>query len=830
MLFPKSRLLLIAVTALLVLVPRSESWGNESGCVRYGIRVASSKNFDGAMALADSFKVLGLKSFCRKVDIPGKGQWCRVFIGTYTEREQAFEVGRQLENRGTIREFIVQKISDCPEDGDGKPPVSPPLVQEEGEKGEAPSALDIAGTPVPADRKKDAPVAPSVVVAVKGRGAVFDKAQEVSGRSPLYRMAMAYFGSGRHQEALTHLEKIREQGDSSGVNLEFLLRRIADCHYFIGEEGSRPDFLKAITRYRNIIRDYPRSHGENETTLYRLAKSYEYSKLYYEALGEFENFSFQYPQSVYISEAIFMTAQMRYFTEQYAEATKKLKEYLSRFPGAEHEGVATFYLAECYLQVRQYDDAGAWYERTLREWSSLEKIPPPILMRVGEYYFQVGEYGRALEIFSLCVNLFPEEKDCKKALIMLAQALMKADRLPPSLKVLGVLLERYPESEEAQKGAILIADAGVEKPELKVPLYILSGMGHYREPIHTYDEMIDKTRDLDAREAFIYRKVHALAEEGRYQEAFACCDRLLAASPQGMYRDGAEKDLIRSSAHLVDDYYSKQDYLAVSELYFKTYENGLFENGGFDLLFKMGSSLGKIGLADSASGVFEKMLVRFSDHKERDKISLAAANADYQRGLYERAEDRLEDLCAVGVHVEEEVMEGASKLAGDIYCRRNQFSEAVSLYSKVPDVNRDASKLADIYKGYGDSLKEKGKYGSAVKMYQEALAQCPGGGVCPGPVFEESCLEIADCFYREGDYERANTMYEKGLNGTAESKDVWAVLNMCRGYLNMGDKLAAEKNFSALKEKSVDKFWKDVADYYLNNETWSEKYGEYIHR
>ena len=115
-------------------------------------------------------------------------------------------------------------------------------------------------------------------------------------------------------------------------------------------------------------------------------------------------------------------------------------------------------------------------------------------------------------------------------------------------------------------------------------------------------------------------------------------------------------------------------------------------------------------------------------------------------------------------------------------------------------------------------------------MYQDALEQCPGGVDCPGSIDEESYRELADCFYREGKYERANALYEKILNGTAEIKDVWPVLNMGRGCLNMGDRIAAEKHFAALKEKSADKFWKDVTDYYLNNEAWSTQYGKYIPR
>jgi len=72
-----------------------------------------------------------------------------------------------------------------------------------------------------------------------------------------------------------------------------------------------------------------------------------------------------------------------------------------------------------------------------------------------------------------------------------------------------------------------------------------------------------------------------------------------------------------------------------------------------------------------------------------------------------------------------------------------------------------------------------------------------------------------DCLYGKGKYRQAILMYEQSMKGIPEDKQsMWTIINIARGYANLGNKPMADKLFSSLKEGSGDEFRSRVADYY----------------
>jgi TolA-binding protein len=693
-------------------------------------------------------------------------------------------------------------------------------------------------------RKTDPPNTEEITPPHKSHNDKADPDLKAGGKP--YNSAMSDFTSGRYEEALSKFKEIIKTEKN-----EAAMRRIADCYYFLGEMGDKRHISEAIDQYRDIIRNYPGPNKENAQAVYRLAKSYSRLNFHYEALMEFKNLCSKYPESDYMPKSLYMTGKMYYQTKKFNEAIKKFEEYIKRFPDGKRVKDAYFSVGNCYSQMRQFNDADVWYGNALERWPVLEDIPEDTLLKLGSHYFQTGKHDSALEFFFVYLNLFPDSKHCSDTLYKIARSFEATGQLRSALKTLSLVVERYPGSVEARNSALIMANIGVKDPKIKLPLYILPGMDYYGDPIETYEKMAGKISDLDMEQELMFRKGDALIKRKKYRQAFDNFCFLLDRFPYGTYRKAGEKKLVLSANRLIDDYYSKKDYIAVSDLYFDSDKDVLLRNGDFDMLLKIGRSLKEIGLLDHAAGFFGEIIGVFGKDKRVNRLLLDMAKIDYSNGRYEDAKNRLKGLHEnQQLGVDKRTAIAAMKLLGDISYKEGLLKEAAGFYSKVlgsePGVENQMSELArrqsggvrcqmsDVREKYADSLREMGLYSSALINYKRVLKNCGSGAQkCFVPVIMDSYEGLGDCLYNKGKYQQAIRMYEQSLINSGETasegkQDMWTMFNIGRGYANLGNKPMADKSFKSLKGENGDEFWSRVVDYYAADKNWTDKYGAYI--
>jgi tetratricopeptide (TPR) repeat protein len=643
-------------------------------------------------------------------------------------------------------------------------------------------------------------------------------------RGGLREKALKDFASGRYEDALHGFEKIVRDGRD-----EIVLRRMADCHYFLGAQGDKGHLSKAIDRYRDILRSYPGFNEENVQATYRLAESYRHLDLRYEALAEFKGVYFNYPESNYTSESLYRMAGILYEMRKFDEAIERFKEYIKRFPEGAHVKEAYFGVGDCYSQMRQFNDADVWYDNALKKWPALEDIPENSLLRLGTHYVQTGRYDDALKALFVYLNLFPGSDHAKESLYAVARSFERTGRLPFALKMFSLVIERYPGSREAEESALMMANMGVDTPGIPLPTQIFAGMDWYEKPIEAYDAIAGILSDPEMEEEVLFRKEVALIKGKRYREAFDAGRLLLETFPRGKRREEGKKTLVTAAGNLVDGHYAEKDYLSVVDLYFDLDRKVLIENGDFGMLYQIGRSLEEIGLLDQAAGFFEEMIPVFEKDAARGRrLSLEMAKIDYGRGKYEDAKKRLQPLIETQVGIDDGTVASAVKLMGDISYEEGLYREAAGLYSTVLGPGTDPDGGVTVRKRYADTLREMGMYASALVNYQRALEGC-GTDVqrCSLPVVVNSYEGLGDCLYRKGQYRQAVEMYRQSLDGLPEGeRNRWIVLNMGRGYAKLGEGSLAGEPPPPPEEGGG--FWSRVMNYYRADEAWTKKYGPYI--
>ena len=815
--------------------------------------VSSYKNFDNAEALVDRLKAQGYDPFCITVDIPNTGKYRRVYVKRYENKKEALLGGKKLREKGVFKTFFILFVK--PEDK--KVALSRNSDKEDNKNTSPPVLTKIEATvvlPVPALAKGKAdpaktltkieiPVVPSSTkekihplnteeITPPHKMYTFPISSKDNPDTGLkmgkksYDSAMSDFTAGRYETALGKFKKIIKIEKNEAV-----MRRIADCYYFLGKKGDKGkrSLLEAIDQYSNIIRNYPGLKKENALATFRLAQSSSRLKLYSNALMEFKNLCSRYPESDYFSQSLYMMGKMKHKTGNLNGAVMIFKKYIKRFPDGQNVKEAYFSLGDCYSQMHQFKEADVWYGNALKRWPAVEDIPEDTFLNLGSHYFQTGKYSEALEVFFVYLNLFPNGKNCSNALYKIASSFEEMDELPLALKVLSQVVERYPGSGEALKSSLMMANIGVKDPEIKFPVNIFSGMDYYRNPIEAYDKMGKQLSDPDSREGLVFqeelvfRKGCALIKRKRYKEAFDNFRFLLDNFFYGTYKKEGEENFILSAGGLIDDYYSKKDYLAVSDVYYDSDRNVLLGNGNFDMLFKIGISLKKIGLSDQATELFDEMIKVFNEDKKINELSLAIANMDYDKSFYKGARKRLEQLLGKSSDLDKKTAMTARELLGDVCYKEGLFKEAVGFYLGVMGNKERVEDSATIRKKYADSLRGMDQYSSAHINYKRVLKNCGDSATkCSDSVIMGSYEGLGDCLYSEGKYQQAIMMYEKSLKGTPEgNQSMWAVFNIGRGYAILGNKPMADKSFNSLKRESSNEFWPRVMDYYTTHKNWT---------
>lgn len=78
----------------------------------YSIQISSFQNLENANKLVNSLKEKGKSVFWKKVDIPGKGVFYRVYLGKYKNREDAYEYWEKLREDEAIPYCGIHEFSE----------------------------------------------------------------------------------------------------------------------------------------------------------------------------------------------------------------------------------------------------------------------------------------------------------------------------------------------------------------------------------------------------------------------------------------------------------------------------------------------------------------------------------------------------------------------------------------------------------------------------------------------------------------------------------------------------------------------------------------------
>ncbi len=652
--------------------------------------------------------------------------------------------------------------------------------------------------------------------------------EEAKSGSVLYDKALDELKKKDYERALLTFKEFVARDDTSNDLGERALRHMADCHFFLGEKGSKDHLLLAVQFYKNVLQSFPDQKRNNALIYLRLAKTYEYLNNYPDALKSYEYLISKYPQSAYIPEASFKTGTLLHQLGKYSQAVDKLIEYLKKYREGAFAKQAFYLVADSYYRMKQSASAEVLFRDAQKKWPDLTGVPKEVILNMGQHKYSLRRYDEAIKIFSFYVNLYSHDEKLKEALLLLANSYQADDQIKPALAVYNLIIDKYPDSKEAQESILAMASLGIDKPGAKMFL-ALGNINYYKDPLGAYKQLLEKNQKGDIAQAALLKKGDAFRVLKNDRKAADIYLEFLKMYPQSKMVVEARKSLKLAAGSLIDAGYQKKDYLAVSDIYFKAYRMVPLQADEYEIVDKMAVSLSNIGLTDDLIELLRNYKNVCKDDKVAEKIVIRIAKAEMGRHKYDEAEKILSELMTKTSAKNIPLIATIKQNMAEIAYRKKMYDKAVVDFAAVVKSGQSINDPGQAYWSYAASLKEKKENSLALQNYLIADKYIDQEKqILPG--LGDFYKETGDLFLKANNYKDSLYMYNKALSKSADPEmKSWYLFSIGQTYQKMDNNSEAQKTFDKIKAQSgPEGFWTKVVDYHVSDKQWWNKYEDYL--
>jgi len=119
-------------------------------------------------------------------------------------------------------------------------------------------------------------------------------------------------------------------------------------------------------------------------------------------------------------EKIFNAGVNYYTSAEYKLAKRYFDKYIFLYPDKKYTIDAYLYLSKIAVKDRDYNRAIKLIEKIIKLFSTEIDIGK-YYSKIGDIYFQIGDYDKAEQIYNKVVTKFPESSAIEQAQIMLEQ-------------------------------------------------------------------------------------------------------------------------------------------------------------------------------------------------------------------------------------------------------------------------------------------------------------------------------------------------------------------------------------------------------------------------
>ncbi|MCX8044277.1 MAG: tetratricopeptide repeat protein [Desulfobacterota bacterium] len=639
-----------------------------------------------------------------------------------------------------------------------------------------------------------------------------------------YQKAKKLFEVGEFQKALSAYEKILKLFPSTRLE-EYILFDIADALYALAEHQDLKNFMDALQAYKKALAHYPES-SRAAHALFQIAQCYRKSELYIEASAQYPLVVQRYPTSVYAAEARYWTAECLFRLRKFEDALREFEQFSRDFSTGPYSREAAFRIGDCYAELKDFERAEFYYDKALKRWPDILSLPYDTLNNMGKTNYFKGKFEKSRSFFILSFNLYPSQKNPGQVLRFIADSYQWEGNMQKALNIYGLIVDMFPDTDEALLAIMRIADLGVNVAGLHADRLTFQGFNPYQQPEQAYQWIIEHTKSPEILSESYYKLGFTLAKKGDLITAIDYFKKSMMQPEKGMYYARSFENIQKILTRIIHTAVEQGDYANVIETYKKN--ETVFLNQIIDCQFyyDVAKSYVEIGLITAAKELISKK-ISSSDHNVEcfQRATILLSSVDIAQGNIESGRERLFSLI-YGNNLLNSVSSDAYHVLGDSFYYEKRYQEAIAAYTQATH-NGEALTFRDMRTliRMGDAFGKISLYANGIQTIKKMLAaadklQKPTRREIQD-IIDNAILMLGSFYIKNNDYGAAQSTFQHLIEKTSNSQiKGWAYLQWGDVLVKQGKEENATRIFQEMIATVSDPFLSEIARSKISSIQW----------
>ncbi|UCD15052.1 MAG: tetratricopeptide repeat protein [Candidatus Omnitrophota bacterium] len=648
-------------------------------------------------------------------------------------------------------------------------------------------------------------------------------------------IAKCYYFKDDYSKALEYLNEITEKKVAAKV--------WGQAYYWLAEVHFKGKNFRDSLKYSlKVIENYP---GSNYLWWAYMLAANNYLELGRErsAEGTFVKIIDECKEDKLTESAYDHLLNFYFQQKKHSQLMALGAQYLRKYPKGSLQAKAYFYLGEALYAYKEFDEAVANYQCSLKfkkdtelvdlvyqglgfsylgkedfpkAKNNIDKIEGSQLrlFSQGIYYFKIKEYKRALEIFDDFINAFPKNKYLVNVYLNKADTLYEMGRIHDSLLVYQYILNNFKGPSYADVSDR--AHYGLAWGYLKT--------GEFKYAIEEFKKTLKDTNNPVVKISSQVQIADAYQEAADYDKALELYNDILRNNPNTVYVDYIQfqigiiflkterlEEALLALRNLKDNFPSSrlipqaQYYLAVAYFSKGVYretqqllEDFIKKFGRNSLIPKVYYLYGKCFFNNKryskAIEIFKKVLGKFNDKEIEELLYIDMGNAYLNLSLFDKAKKVWERFLSRFPH--SEYGPSVSLYLGGLYEKEGNLQLAEKYYKKTITAFKESSSSHEGMISLGHLYWQEGDLAKAKKYFQE-LSEANT------PLSFKAKMYLAKVYTQEAEYRKALDIYEELIaSDFASSGSI--ILDKAFLLKNMKDYESAVSFFDKAVEEGMD--------------------------
>jgi len=158
------------------------------------------------------------------------------------------------------------------------------------------------------------------------------------------------------------------------------------------------------------------------------------------------------------ASVLFAKGKLAFDNQNFDATIDSLGRLTNKYGGTSSAGVGTIYLANAFMQKKDYATAERYYRAYLDDYDDDAILSVAAVAGIAASFEERGEQAKAAELYEKAAKDYDESYRAPELLMSAARCYRATQNLEAARRVVSKLLEKYPESRFSEDAKLLQAE------------------------------------------------------------------------------------------------------------------------------------------------------------------------------------------------------------------------------------------------------------------------------------------------------------------------------------------------------------------------------------